>query len=205
MAFENIKDIKTVSPNEGHYYFIDANVWVYALNSLHPSHNPDTGNLNYTNFFFDIIDSHLKPRPRIILSSLLMSEIINTYIKKYAMPEYIYQTYTSKGLSKPNFDYKTDYRGNLHFNEHYKLILDDIKSYHESIHLVDDNFSANKPFQFGKNHLDGMDFNDYYYFLISKKIKKDFKNFAFVTNDGDFKIEDFEIYTSTKALLDLKK
>ena len=206
MAFENIKEIKSASITESSVYFLDANIWVYVMNSNLDLKNSDKGNPLYTKFFFDIIESQLKPRPRIILNSLLMSEIINTYLRKYAMPDYIYHTYTKKGEYPPaNFEYKTNYRPTDHFKTNYKLILDEIKNYHESILLVDDEFSSMKPFQFGKNCPANMDFNDYYYFLLACNLNKKYKPFAFVTNDGDFGVTNFDIYSSAKALLDLKK
>lgn len=205
MAFENIKDIKSVSVKAGYHYFLDANIWIYAMNSIQLSNNADKGNPLYTNFFFKIIESELKPRPRIVLGSLLMSEIINTYLRKYAMPDYLYNTYKKKGLAVPlNFDFKSNYRPTEHFRVNYKMILNEVKAYNESILIVDDAFTSMRPFQFGKNCLSTMDFNDYYYYLLACKLNKELKNFAFVTNDGDFGIKDFEIYTSSIALLDLK-
>ncbi len=205
MAFENIKNIKSVNPKEGNYYLLDTNIWVYAINSILLPQNPDKGNSLYTQFFFNLIDCEAKPRPRIILGSLLMSEIVNTYLKKYAMPEYLFLTYDKKGEKRPpNFDYKAHYRPTDHFKTNYRLILNEIKAYNEVIHLVDDSFNEFKPFQFGKNCPADMDFNDYYYFLMACKLSKTHNQFSFVTNDGDFHVNNFEILTANKALLDLK-
>lgn len=204
MAFDNIKNISSLKLSTDSLYFLDANVWVYAMNSTYMLHGADKGNPLYTKLFFSIIDSELKPRPKIVLCSLLMSEIINTYLRKMAMPDYIYSTYDQKGIKPPpNFDYKLNYRKTKHFSDNYKIILNDIKSYHESIFIVDDTFSEHKPFQFSQNCPDNMDFNDYYYYLIAKKLNRGKKPFSFITNDGDFAVNDFNIYTSAISLLEL--
>lgn len=209
MPFENIKNLTGTKVKENHYYFLDANVWIYAMNTTCMPNAKDKGNSIYSNFFFEITDSAFKPRPRIIMSSLLMSEIINTYLRKFALPDYIYKTYTSKGGHLPsNFDYKKDYRNKAnsdHFAKQYELIRNEIKTYHESIEVVDDSFIELKPFQLLKSCPTSQDFNDYYYYMLCKKLTKKYANFSFVTNDGDFKINDFEILTTSTSLLELNK
>jgi predicted nucleic acid-binding protein len=205
MAFENIKDIAKAKVQSPHYYFLDTNVWVYAMNSVHLPNVADKGNKRYTDFFFEIVEFENKPRPRIIMCSLLMSEIINTYMKKYAMADFLFLTYTKKGEKAPHIDYKKDYRSTEHFKTNYKLILNEIKTYHESIEVIDDCFVELKPFQLLKECPTEQDFNDYYYHVLCKKFSKKKANFSFVTNDGDFKITDFEILTSNISLLELNK
>lgn len=84
MAFINIIPLRNANV-ESAFYFVDANVWIYSLESF--SNLSDLEN-NYYQFFYDIVDSNLDPKPKILLPILLISEITNTYLRKIAMPEY---------------------------------------------------------------------------------------------------------------------
>ena len=93
-------------------YFIDANVWIYAMQNQSSLKNWREN--KYADFFFDIIDSNLDPQPKIILPSLLISEIINTYLRQIALSDY---KRDSGIFSSDKFDFKRDYRSTQHYKD----------------------------------------------------------------------------------------
>lgn len=87
-----IYDIRNVEPQAYPYYFIDTNVWIAELKQA----SITVGGIeqNYTNFFEAIISLNqlegkaakkAKNQPKILITSLLLSEIINTYLRRIAM------------------------------------------------------------------------------------------------------------------------
>lgn len=84
MSFANIQRLANTAVQSTNY-FVDANVWIYAIQG--------DGVLahwqkRYSDFFYDIAESSLDPKPRIVMPTMLFSEILNTWIIKFAMDEY---------------------------------------------------------------------------------------------------------------------
>lgn len=200
--FLNISDIRTYSV-ESQYYFLDANVWIYAFHDFDSLKNYQQP---YSNLFYDIFDNE-NSTASVIVCSLLISEIINTYMKVIAINKLRLEEYNGHLPNK--FDFKRDYRNKHrnHFEEHFKIIKDDIsalvKNDKKTLILEDKgrelilkkNVIENCPVNF--------DFNDYYYYALLKAFKTTGK-ISIVTNDSDWQIEDLEIITSEKTLLDLR-
>jgi predicted nucleic acid-binding protein len=89
-------------------YFIDANVWIYSTQNTSSLKYWEN---KYADFFFDIIDSNLDPKPKIILPSLLISEIINTYLRQVALKEY--KKIVGASSVPPDY-FKREYRPTQH-------------------------------------------------------------------------------------------
>jgi len=70
----NIKDISTCTP-VGKKYLFDANIWLLILITKKKYSNSD---IKYLKFWKQIINCNFKPRPKIVLLSLILSEIINS-------------------------------------------------------------------------------------------------------------------------------
>jgi len=194
MAFQNIKDLRFAKAKP-QKYFIDANVWIYVLDSFSTLSNTENA---YIEFFYSIIEFEGETKPKIIMNSLLLSEIINTYMRQVALNQYRIE----KGGKIDKVDFKRDYRPTEHYKKFYSSVCDDIKGYRDSIEVVDDNFIGNKPFEILQEKKLNADFNDYYYYLICKNIKQQ-STVSIVTHDGDFKFEDIEIITTNQALKNL--
>lgn len=194
MAYPNIYNLNRVTI-ESADYFADANVWIYSLQNwddLKPWEN------KYYQFFFDIVDSTLDPKPKLLLPTLLVSEITNTYLKKFAVPDYFLQNSIPPGTT---FDFKKQYRPTQHYKDSFEKIMDDIGSLHAVIKYVDDRSIANSASLLNKS-IGIFDYNDYLYYNLCKELNKT-KRTIMLTNDGDFQVSDFEIVTLNKTLLSL--
>lgn len=175
-------------------YFIDANVWLYAIQN-----NPQFNKFEklYADFFDDIYNSTIDPPPKIIMTGILFSEIVNAYLKRVAMKDYINK------FNKPDdLDYKRDYRPTSHFLSAYQQIVDDIYSYQESfVYISDKPILIDEPAI--KSISSNLDFNDHFYIHLCKNYIKAGNQLLFVTNDSDFIVEDLPILTCNKVLLTL--
>ena len=196
MPFPNLIHLNDASV-QSVKYFVDANIWIYSLqkfDDLKPWED------NYYQFFFDIVESKLDPKPKILLPPILLSEIINTYLRKFAMSEY-------KIINKfpPNtiLDFKRDYRPTQHYRDSYEKMIDDISSLHASIEFLDDSLIAHDTTVLYQKNIGTFDYNDHVFFSLCKEYNK-VNRLIMVTNDGDYAINDFEILTLNRTLLALR-
>jgi len=195
MPFANITNLKRASVTSASY-FVDANVWIYSLQKFEDLENWEN---TYYQFFYDIIDSTLDPKPKILLPTILLSEIINTYLRKFAIPEYKLENSIP---STTVIDFKRDYRPTQHYKDSYEKIIDDIHGLHSSITFLDDSNIANNPSLLLNKSIGTFDYNDYLYYSLCKELTKT-ERVIMITNDGDFQVNDFEIITSNRTLLAL--
>lgn len=195
MPFPNITNLRRASVTSANY-FVDANVWIYSLQNFEDLEHWEN---SYYQFFFDIVDSTLDPQPKIILPTLLISEIVNTYLRKFAIPEYKLEN----GIADTTpFEFKRDYRPTQHYKDSFEKIMDDIQSLHASIKFYNDRLVANDQSILLNKSIGEFDYNDYLYYSLCKELNKS-ERVIMLTNDGDFKITDFEIITSNRTLLSL--
>ncbi len=195
MPFPNIIPLRraTVEPVK---YFVDANIWIYSLQKFE---DLEPWEDNYYQFFFDIIDSTQTPKPKVLLSTLLLSEIINTYLRKFAIPEYkLFNNIPTATI----IDFKRDYRPTQHYKDSYEKMMDDISSLHASIQFIDDRSIASNQYILLNKVIGTFDYNDYLYYSLCVEFNKS-ERLIMVTNDGDFQVNDFEIITSNRTLLNL--
>lgn len=200
--FLNISDLRTYSPKD-QYYFLDANVWLFALNDFGKPHNIQQ---YYSKIFFELFENN-KLQPKVVVCSLLISEIINTYMRVVALNKLRVKVYDSKLPEK--FDFKRDYRNRHkdHYQENLETIAEDISTLLKKdkiVKVVDDDahhmLLEKRVVESCPVHLD---FNDYYYYQLLRSLKLSTK-LSIITHDSDWKIEDIEIITVEKNLLNLR-
>jgi len=184
----NIVDISTCTP-QGKKYLFDTNIWLMILNPKFP---PSKREQKYLKFWEKIINYNFKPRPKIVLLSLMLSEIINSYMKGGAFKRYARKV--RKSIDE--IDFKKDYRITEHYKIQYHLLCDEIKKHHNYYEFVSDEFKSFKPSDYLKHPPISLDFNDHYYYRFAKK-----KGYTIVTDDEDFFVEDVEIITANQKLL----
>lgn len=193
MSYPNIQRLSN-SYVEPIKYFIDANVWIYSMQNPSSLKHWES---KYSNFFFDIIDSNLDPKPKIVLPSLLISEIINTYIRQIALPEYK----TNNGIIG-NFDFKRSYRGTQDYKDNFERVCDDILGYKSSIDFISDDIVMKNPDVILTIPSTKFDYNDYIYYCMCQEIGSK-KSLKMITNDSDMAVRDIKILTENRTLLSL--
>ncbi len=192
MAFY-YSNASTHSVKDKEYYFIDANIW---LKILVPKNNTSYKDKNYR-LLFDKIVANTKTR--IVVPALVISEVINRIIREVYFQKHIRSIKKRNPSFIPPSDYyKNVFRSSLEYRIAYNLICDEIKNYITSIDLINDEFGTTFKFKhLLKNPPVNLDFNDYYYYNLCKK-----KSYYLVTDDKDFWVEDVDVITLSKTLLD---
>lgn len=133
--------------------------------------------------------------PKIAVTSLVLSEVINRIMREVAMRKYIKDNVVAEKDVVPGY-YKQVYRKTDHFKGQYALLCDDIKDYHNKYEFISDSLGDGiKTKDILSNPAPGLDFNDGYYVLLAKHY-----GFPIVTDDGDFFVEDVQIMTYNNAL-----
>lgn len=190
-------------PENHPLYFCDANVWI-AILKAYGLGGVDNAEVPYRDFFEAIINLNeindpevakkIKNKPKIILTSLLLSEIINTYMRKVAMKAFFGGGDTYKGLN-----FKDAYRDNptSDYKKQITTFVSDFNIFLGYTVLWDDEFQNLSP----ENLLSLMtslpiDFNDLYFIQQLKN-----KNIPIVTHDKDFLSQDLFIITDNPSLL----
>lgn len=194
-----IKHINDLVINNYNYFFLDANVWIYQLrgssnleNWLEPYIKVFDSIINKNDTLADLPAKVKKDevRPRIILTSMLLSEIINSYLRNVAMKRFC-----------PNCtDFKKEYREDKYSNydSELKSIITDITSFSDYIYLLDDSFNNIDIFTKLELLDRSTDFNDLYYNCLLEN-----KDIPIITNDADFNVEYNTIYTANNKLLNI--
>ena len=209
-----IIDIRNLNPQTYPYYFFDSNSWIAQLRSL--SLTPQSNDLPYLNFFEDMIELNETDdsknrvklvKPKIIVTSLLVSEIFNAYMRQVAMKVYYTNEGLKMGLNKDaaesdwrRYDFKKHYRGTENYRSQLRKLKSDFLAYLSYMEFRDDGFKALDPKTVIQSISDSTDFNDflYYYSLVDEQI-------PIVTNDGDFIFQDIPIITANWKLLSVTK
>lgn len=204
MAYR-IFDITTFSPDEYPSYYFDANVWIAALNFYSAGTN-NSHEIPYQKFFDAIVCLNetnetdgiqkIKHKPKIVVTSLVLSEIINAYMRRVAM-----RTFFGGGNEYKNYDFKKDYRDNpkSDYNKQLSNLCSDLKALSNYTILMSDSFDSLEPFTLIQElPFSKQDFNDLYYRELLKK-----HNIPYVTNDRDCKFEGILTITSNEKLLRL--
>lgn len=188
-----IQDIRTETHPKGEFLF-DANVWFYILN---PPINLSREIQDYFNFLECIQTSTQKPQPKIVIPSLILSEVINRYLRSVGMKTFFEENPTKEPYPDEKKDrYKDIYRQSNQFKIDYENICAEIKSYSNITKFIDDEFASFKQKHILKSPPIGLDFNDFYYSELAKK-----NNYTIVTHDSDFYVPDVKILTSNRKLL----
>jgi len=197
-----ISPIDGYSPDSNPLYFFDANAWIAALKST-GSIAVDVHERAYVDFFEAIVSLHnhkgtpqakrVKHFPKFVMCSLLMSEIINAYMRQVAMKVFYGENHYQQ------FNFKKDYRGTADYSAKLKSLISDLMAFEDFIDIHDDDFKKIDPFSIIHMLNADNDFNDFYYFYYLQG-----KGIPIITNDGDFIFQDLPIITTRKNLLALK-
>ena len=207
----NVHDIRKFKENEGvhsrPYYFFDTNAWLaYLVGSddlkgNRGEHYADfiEGLIILNNITDPKIIKRYRHQPKIVMSSLLLSEIHNAYSRQISYRQYL----DKNKLSDKDSPYK-NFRNTDNYLKDIKLLKAKLDAAKDCIVLIDDYFNSIEPFELIENLPITSDFNDFYYYCWIKLIESDYK-ISVVTDDGDFQYEDIEIITYNHDLRQLSK
>jgi len=198
-----IKNISSYQVNSQPYYFLDANVWIAILSSSVTDKTKEY-ETPYLIFFEEIIEKNtqLTPKiekilknqklytPKIVITSMLMSEIFNTYMRNIAMPLCL----GKQGAKESN--YKQHYRPTEDHEERLEELKSNFLAYYDYMHIIDDRFTDLNPKQICNKISSKSDFNDEYYCALMS-----WYNIPILTHDKDFLTKDVEVITNQQALL----
>ncbi|WP_407508413.1 type II toxin-antitoxin system VapC family toxin [Elizabethkingia anophelis] len=163
----NVKTNKT--------YFFDNNVWISLFAPLINSQKKKQENAS--NFLASI----LAKNSQIVLSSLIISEFANVYLR------FDYEQWKKKNQN-PTAHFKLEYK----LSADYKIALEDVKALIRKIENLD--ITEKHPDNFNSINLENIlsnfdiDFNDSYYAHICEN-----NNWILVTSDNDFDKLDISI------------
>ena len=212
MAYQ-IKAIESVNPDSYPFYFFDSNVWIAQLqSSINLINDPRLE--PYLTFFEGIVNLHtitdskllkkIRCQPKIIVTSLLLSEIFNGYMRQIAMRVYYDIQATKDGAKAPQelkafrsrFDFKKDYRKTDDYKEKLRRLKSDFLAFRSFIDFRDDRFVELDPQTLIREINQDSDFNDFYYYYSLAA-----EGVPIVTDDGDFIFQDIPIITNNPKLL----
>lgn len=198
--YENIKDLSEIKYDAFSNYFLDANVWLAYIDSGESFTSKTFRDYKvYIDFVENIIADNISNKenaPKIVMTSLLLSEIMNRYMHDTAMKKYC----TKFKLNYKDMNFKTDYRPTEHYKQQLSHLLNALQRFETCFWLLPDNleelsFFENLPaFQDQEK-----DFNDFYFYQLAKKY-----DFPIVTHDGDFVDQDIVIITQNSKTLEKK-
>lgn len=178
----NIELIQKDTPIKGVFFF-DTNIWI---NVIAPKFSDSADSFKYASFFDKVFSS---PSARIAMSSVLVSEIINLYIRRIA-----FKLYQDENHGKiPHSDFKSRYRPTEHYLNHYKIVCDEIDQRKDKFDYLPDPLQT-----MGLNEAlaqKRLDFNDF----VFHKLCQDHP-VIFVTDDSDFFLPDIRILTLNHKL-----
>jgi len=187
-----INSLRLASPKPATKYFFDANIWLRIVN---PKLTPKASDIAYVDFFQSV--AKYNQNTKIVVTSLLISEVINRFLRSSSLPRYARANGAPAQLDDSY--YKSVYRQSAQFKIDYEMLCDDIyKPYHIAVEAVPDEFGSTFRLKdMLKSPPKGLDFND----LCAAKLCKE-KGYVIVTDDSDFFIEDTPVLTLNKTLLD---
>ena len=174
-------------------YFFDANLWIKILK---PPFGLSQRDKKYLDFFEKFCAHH--NHPKIAVTTLVLSEVINRYLRDVTYPGFC----KKQGQVEPDKSYyKEVYRASEQFLFDYVSLCEDIKTYEDFYTLIPDGLgSLIKQKDILTSPPQSLDFNDNYYYKMAIK-----NNFARVTDDKDFFVQDVEIFTYNNQLIDKAK
>ena len=196
-------DISSVPPESYPYYFCDANVWIATLKSYgiggvakheQPYISFVDGIINLNEIQESIIAKKAKNQPKIVLCSLLVSEILNAYMRNIAM-----KAFFGGGTNYKSFDFKMNYREDpaSDYNKQINSLITDFLAFSDYTILFNDGFDKlDLSVLLSSLIISNIDFNDHYYHHFLKKMK-----IPLVTHDKDCNFPDLPILTSQYKLL----
>lgn len=173
-------------------YFLDANLWLKILKPKFDLNKKDEQYLAYFRKFSPDLST-----AKIVVTTMLLSEVINRYIKDVSFRKYC----KKNGVTESPSYYKQVYRISEQFNSDLTSLTDDISLFSDRIKIVDDGFGndiqLNDAISYSGKQLD---FNDNYAFKLCVK-----RNYVVVTDDQDFFVPGVKVLTLNNQLLEKAK
>jgi len=171
-------------------FLFDSNVWLYILQPQKDKLTKEQ--LDYEDFFYEI-----SQRAEIVVPFPLLSEVINTYLYKITLGEFIDQRGDRKENAREYTYLKHKFRISSKYREDQKRLFESLTIYLRSCDVITENINPALISQKLLNFPPVLpDFNDNYYYHLAKN-----NNYIIVTHDGDFLVKDVEIVTLNGYLL----
>jgi len=191
-----IEDVKKYRPVANGMYLFDANIWLAILDPTFSKPYMSA----YEDLFDDIITQKSAKATKVVIPSLLLSEVLNRYMNDIFYKEFCLRNPISAGMSKHEH-YKHVYRAHVDYSRDLSMACASMRSYSRSngMTFLSDNLDKFTFKQLTKNIPTFLDINDHLYAEIAKA-----QGIIVVTNDGDFKVEGITVVTGNPALLKLK-
>ena len=191
MAY-NIRNIDLVGLQKKKYFF-DANLWLKILKPPFDLSQRDKKYLDFVQKF-----QNNPNHPKIVITSLVLSEVINRYLREVSYPIFCK---AQKVIDPAKSYYKEVYRNSPQFQTDYVSLCEDIKAFQNFYELVPDGLGTDVR---QKDILTSpplhLDFNDLYYYKLSLK-----HGYTIVTDDKDFFVENVEVLTYNNQLIERAK
>jgi hypothetical protein len=166
MGFK-VYDIVRYTPLNEDRFFLDNSVWMYLYCPL--GKYEYRRQVIYSKFF----NSILKTKSHLYISSLVLSEFINRWLK-------FEFNHWKKENNFYQVDFKRDFVGTSRYNKAVKVITNRIEEILKLCNRSSDNFNE-LDIERLLTHFQNIDFNDSYYIELSS-----LDNFKIVTDDKDF-------------------
>ena len=195
MAFL-IEDINKYEAVEGGKYLFDANIWLAILDTNFSNYYMRP----YEALFEDIVTQKTIRTARVVMPSLLLSEVLNRYMHDIFYKEFCRKNPPSAGMVKHQH-YKQVYRPSTEYGKDLAMACGGIGAFTQNngISFLSDNLDKFTFKEIIKNIPRALDINDHLFAKIAKA-----QGLIIVTNDGDFRVDDVTVVTGNPALLKLK-
>ncbi len=195
MSSYNIISIRDQIPKKKKY-FIDASVWILILM---PPTSVKRELRDYIVFFENIVNFRRRKNnalPLIILNTVLISEIINRYLRR----EFTTwdQALKERGDNKKR-DFKKDFRHTNNYDRALQNFKNDFLVHKDILLLQNDNAQEIDLINLVEQMPNNQDFNDYFYYTYCRENDID----SIITHDGDFIFSNIEILTNHRHLLSI--
>ncbi|HEV2478083.1 MAG TPA: hypothetical protein VGS79_00405 [Puia sp.] len=191
-----IEDIRRHKAVEGGKYLFDANIWLAILDAnFSKSYMPP-----YEALFEDVITHKTVRSAKVVMPSLLLSEILNRYMNDIFYLEFCKRNPNTAGTPKHQH-YKRTYRPSPDYARDLDAACSEIRQYsaNNGLCFLSDNLDKFTFKQLTKDIPVYLDINDHLYAQIARA-----QGLIIVTNDGDFWVEGVKVVTGNPNLLKLK-
>ncbi len=189
----HICNIRNCNAEAGKNYFFDSNFWFpYFLRV----NNPKANEKPYFDFFEKVLKFPDSPKPKIIVTSALISEVVNRSLRSVAMLKFA-RSNGDDPKNLPKGYYKTVYRQSKEFCDDYEYYISNFRGFLGNIVFAKDGSDQYKPSEILSTSNLKLDFNDNLFYMVAKT-----HGYSIVTHDGDFWVRGVEIITSNQRLID---
>jgi hypothetical protein len=190
------KDIKVYQSRANEIFLFDANIWIY--------YHDQTRNKGYQKPYNSFLNNLLKKKddPEVLLPGCIMSEVLNRLLKDKYVNRFLQSAEGKLALLDNPVDdkdvFKKVYRAHLRYKLDRDSIYNSIFSYSENLFLISDDFNKVNLDELTTAFTD-LEFNDWTILELAK-----LQRATIITDDADFKVENYPILTNNTSLLSLQ-